>query len=114
MTQARILISIAAALAFAGPATAQASGFAFVNNAGGAMSALAIRRVGSDEWRELNVAAGAGAKVRARFDDPDCAFDLRGTVVGAGQVMWTGVNLCGVKSLTLNRDSAGRSWVDYE
>ncbi len=48
------------------------------------------------------------------FDDPDCAFDLRASVTGAGQTMWTGVNLCGVKRLTLNRDSAGRSWVDYE
>ncbi len=114
MTHARTLLSIAAALVLAAPATAQVSGFAFVNNAGGAMSALAIRRVGSDEWRVLNVAAGAGANVRAMFDDPDCAFDLRASVTGAGQTMWTGVNLCGVKRLTLNRDSAGRSWVDYE
>ncbi len=114
MTQARTLLSIAAALVLAAPASAQVSGFAFVNNSGGAMSALAIRRVGSDEWRELNVAAGAGAKARALFDDPDCAFDLRATVAAAGPTMWTGVNLCGVKSLTLNRDSAGRAWVDYE
>ena len=48
------------------------------------------------------------------FENPDCAFDLRATVAGAGQVVWSGVNLCDVKSVTLNRDAAGRDWVDYD
>jgi len=115
MTQARALLPIAAALALSSaPATAQVDGFTVVNNTRGAISGLSVRRVGSDEWLPLQVAPAAGARARARFADADCAFDLRATVAGAGAVMWTGVNLCGVKSLALNRDSAGRSWIDYE
>ena len=114
MTQARTLLWIAAALGLAMPVTAQVSGFALVNNSGGALSGLSIRRVGSDEWTPLKAAPAAGARASASFDNPDCAFDLRATIAGVGQTMWTGINLCGVKNLSLNRDSAGRSWVDYE
>lgn len=106
--------SIAALLALASPAAGEVNGFSIVNNAGGSMSGLALRRVGSSEWMPLTVAPAAGASVRAPFTNPDCAFDLRATVAGVGQVTWGGVNLCDVKSVTLNRDPAGRSWVDYD
>lgn len=108
------LASIIAAMALAPPALGAVHGFAIVNKAGGALSGVALRRVGSSEWTPLAVAASPGATVRAAFTNPDCAFDLRATVVGAGQVIWGGVNLCDVKSVTLNRDPAGRSWVDYD
>ena len=39
-----------------------------------------------------------------KFTDPDCAFDIRANVAGAGPVTWAGVNLCDVKSVTLKRD----------
>ena len=29
-------------------------------------------------------------------------------------VTWAGVNLCDVKSVTLNRDAAAGAWVDYD
>lgn len=109
----RALVSTAALLGLTMPAAAQVRGFAFVNKAGGVLTALSVRRVGSDEWVALKVEPAVGA-MRVDFDNPDCAFDLRATIAGAGQTMWTGVNLCGAKRLTLNRDSAGRSWVDYE
>jgi hypothetical protein len=48
------------------------------------------------------------------FSDPDCAFDIRATVSGTGQVTWAGVNLCAVKSVTLNRDGSAGAWVDYD
>ena len=100
--------------ALASPAEAGVDGFGIVNNSGAPMSGVALRRVGSSEWKPLAVAPAAGAKVRASFTDPDCAFDLRATVAGAGEVIWRGVNLCDVKSVTLNRDRAGRLWVDYD
>jgi len=49
-----------------------------------------------------------------KFSDPDCAFDIRATVAGAGSVTWAGVNLCGAKSVTLNRDGSAGAWVDYD
>lgn len=108
------LSSIAVALAMASPAMSEVNGFSIVNNSGGSMSGIALRRVGSTEWIPLAVAPAAGASVQAPFTNPDCAFDLRATVAGVGQVTWGGVNLCDVKSVTLNRDPSGRSWVDYD
>jgi hypothetical protein len=35
-------------------------------------------------------------------------------VPGAGPVTWTGVNLCGAKSVVLQRDAAAGAWVDYD
>ena len=48
------------------------------------------------------------------FTDPDCAFDIRANVIGAGPVTWVDVNLCAVKSVTLNRDGSAGAWVDYD
>ena len=48
------------------------------------------------------------------FSDPDCAFDIRANVAGAGPTTWTDVNLCAVKSVTLNRDGSAGAWVDYD
>ncbi len=109
-----ILASIAALLGVSSPAAAAANDFSIVNKSGGAISEVALRRVGGRDWTPLSVAASPGARVSARFTNPDCAFDLRATVAGVGQVTWGGVNLCDVKSVTLNRDPAGRSWVDYD
>lgn len=105
---------ILASLMSAAPAAAQVRGFAIVNQTGAALRDLAVRRVGGGEWQPLAVAAAPGAGARADFTHDDCAFDLRATVAGVGQVMWSGVNLCDVKRVTLNRDSSGRRWVDYD
>jgi hypothetical protein len=48
------------------------------------------------------------------FSDPDCAFDIRANVAGAGSVTWADVNLCAVKSVTLNHDGSAGAWVDYD
>lgn len=103
-----------ASLALAAPATAAVDGFAIVNQTGGALSNLALRRVGDRTWQPLAVAPAAGASARSDYKSNDCAYDLRATVAGAGQVVWNGVNLCDVKRVTLNRDSSGRHWVDYD
>lgn len=96
------------------PAHAGASSFSIVNAAGADISALAIRRVGSAQWKSLDTAAAAGKAAAIRFSDPDCAFELRATLANGATVTWTGVNLCDVKLVTLRRNAAGLAWVDYD
>jgi hypothetical protein len=98
----------------ASPAIAGASNFTLVNGTGGGISDLSIRRAGTNEWKPLGSAPGAGARGSVAFSDPDCAFDIRATVAGAGPVTWAGVNLCDVKSVSLQRDSSAGAWVDYD
>ena len=111
-----IPIIAAAAIGLLIPASASAgvAGFAIVNGVGKDISAMAIRRVGSGEWKPLGAAPAAGKSASAAFSDPDCAFDLRATLVGGGSVTWPGVNLCDVKLLTLRRNDAGLAWIDYD
>lgn len=106
----RKIALFAALLLAAGPALAAGAGnFTLVNGTGGSLGELSIRRVGTNDWKPL--AQGAGGSVQ--FSDPDCAFDIRATVGGA-PVTWGGINLCGVKSVTLKRDAAAGAWVDYD
>jgi hypothetical protein len=109
------LALLAALSAFASPALAAgASGFTLVNGTAGALSDLSIRRAGTQDWKQLGAAPSAGARRAISFSDPDCAFDIRATVPGTGPVTWAGVNLCAVKSVTLNRDGSAGAWVDYD
>ena len=98
----------------ASPAFAGASNFTLVNGTSGALAELSIRRAGTSDWKPLGAAPSAGARGAIQFSDPDCAFDIRATVPGAGPVTWAGVNLCAVKSVTLQRDAAAGAWVDYD
>ena len=98
----------AASLAFAG-----ASNFTLVNGTSGALGSLSIRRSGTNDWRPLGSAPAPGGHGAMTFSDPDCAFDIRATV-GGSPVVWSGVNLCGAKSVTLKRDAATGAWVDYD
>jgi hypothetical protein len=116
MLHSRFLIApaiLAAALCSA-PAAADTRGFVLVNSTGAAIDQLAIRRVGTQEWKNLAGAPGSGARASIDFADPDCAFDLRASVPGAGPVTWAGVNLCEVKSVVLKRDPQAGAWVDYD
>jgi len=109
------LACLALLLATAAPALAAgASGFNLVNGTGGALGDLSIRRAGTSDWKPLGTAPAAGAQGPIKFSDPDCAFDIRATVPGAGPVTWAGVNLCGAKSVTLKRDDSAGAWVDYD
>jgi hypothetical protein len=96
------------------PLVAGASSFTLVNGTGSPMSELSIRRAGTSDWKPLGTAPAAGARGPVQFSDPDCAFDIRATVAGAGPVTWAGVNLCDAKSVTLKRDSSAGAWVDYD
>lgn len=93
----------------ASPAFAGAGNFTLVNGTDGGLTGLSIRRAGTNDWKPL--AQGAGGAVQ--FSDPDCAFDIRATV-GGSPVTWTGINLCGAKSVILKRDAAAGAWVDYD
>jgi len=104
------LLATLASPVFAGGA----SNFTLVNGTGAALAELSIRRAGTQDWKPLGAAPSAGARSAMKFSDPDCAFDLRANVPGAGPVTWAGVNLCDVKSVTLNRDVSAGAWVDYD
>ncbi len=106
------LTAIAAGLASA-PAVAGVGNFTIVNGTGSPISGVAIRRAGTVGWRPLQAAPPPGARAFISFTDPDCAFDIRASVAGT-EVLWAGVNLCETKSLTLNRNAAGATWVDYD
>lgn len=107
------LVILAMLASSASPAFAGASGFTLVNGTGAALADLSIRRAGTQEWKPLGSAPAAGARSGVNFIDPDCAFDLRASVAGSA-VTWAGVNLCDVKSVTLNRDGSAGAWVDYD
>lgn len=111
-----IALTIAAWAAVAPmPAVAQgASGFSVVNATGLNMTGLTIRRYGTEGWRSLGTAPSPGGRGTINFKDPDCAFDIQATLQGVGPVVWSGVNLCEVKTVILNRNASGAIWVDYE
>ena len=108
------LILVAFALAAPAPAFAAATDFTLVNGTDVGLADVAIRRAGTTDWKALGAAPGAGARSPVQFKDPDCAFDIRASVPGSGQVTWVGVNLCDVKSVTLKRDGSVGPWVDYD
>jgi hypothetical protein len=109
------LLAVLAASAVPALAAPGASNFTLVNGTGVTLADLSIRRAGtSQEWKSLGTAPSAGARKPVAFSDPDCAFDIRATVPGTGPVTWAGVNLCAVKSVTLNRDGSAGAWVDYD
>jgi hypothetical protein len=111
-----IALTIAAWAAVASvPAAAQgASGFSVVNATGLNMTGLTIRRYGTEGWKNLGSAPSPGGRRAVDFKDPDCAFDIQATLQGVGTVVWSGVNLCEVKTVILNRNASGAIWVDYE
>ncbi|MEO7277666.1 MAG: hypothetical protein ABIW33_06555 [Sphingomicrobium sp.] len=106
------LIALPATPVFASGAGA----FVLVNGTSARLGQLLIRRAGTQEWKALGSAPGAGARSSMAFSDPDCAFDIQATVPGSGSapVTWAAINLCGAKSVTLQHDSAAGAWVDYD
>ena len=100
---------LAAAFSTPGP-------FALVNGTGTTMQSLSIRPAdGTSGWRALG---GGPLPTTARMAIPSqggqlCAFDLRASMSGT-DVTWPSVNLCDVRTVTLNRRSDGTLWVDYD
>jgi hypothetical protein len=113
MTASMKKIILATLLVASAPAFAGASNFTLVNGTAGGLGDLSIRRAGTNDWKALGNAPSPGGQGSISFSDPDCAFDIRATV-GGSPVVWTGVNLCGAKSVTLKRDAATGAWVDYD
>jgi hypothetical protein len=108
------IVLFAVLVSAAGPAFAGASNFMLVNGTGAALTELSIRRAGTQDFKSLGSAPAAGSRGSVSFSDPDCAFDIRANVSGVGPVTWAGVNLCEVKSVTLNRGASEGAWVDYD
>jgi hypothetical protein len=97
MTRLPRLLIVTALLVAPAPLVAGkgAAGLDLVNATGQTISNLYIRRTGTTS-------------------DPDCAFDPKVTLEDTTEAIWPGVNLCEVKSLTLNRNDKGVTWVDYD
>ena len=111
------LFALLAAVSLTGlpqPAFAGAANFVLVNGTGQPVSNVAIRRTTTNSWTPIPAAPASGARADVQFSDPDCAFDIRANLAGIGEVVWTGVNLCGTKAVILNRNGKGVLWVDYE
>ena len=96
------------------PAIAGAGNFTLVNATGLDIATLSIRRFGTDSWKGLAAAPPAGARSAIQFSDDDCAFDIQARLAGGATAVWSGVNLCDVKAVTLNRSATGAVWVDYD
>jgi hypothetical protein len=97
------------------PALAAGAGnFTLVNRTGSAITSLQIRRVGTTGWTPLGGTPADGGRTAVAFTNPDCAFDIRANLAGGGNATFTGVNLCDVTTVTLNRGPTGALWVDYD
>ena len=107
------LAALAASLSSA-PAIAGAGNFTVVNATGQDITALSIRRFPNGAWQALNAAPARGSSSSVAFQDADCAFDIRATLAGGVSAVWSGVNLCEAKAVTLNRTESGAVWVDYD
>ena len=115
LARMRKLVLAAALVACASPVFAGAKDFVLVNGTRVPLSQLSIRRAGTKDWAPLAaVSPAAGTRTPVKFSNRDCAFDIRASVPGEGPVTWASVNLCDVKSVTLNRDSSAGAWVDYD
>ena len=106
---AAVLLAVSPAPAFAG-----AGNFTIVNATGVDIDALAIRRFGTSSWQGLSAAPRAGARGPVQFSDDDCAFDIQARLAGGATAVWSGVNLCEAKAVTLNRSASGAVWVEYD
>lgn len=110
-----LLLVAALAVGSAGtPAFAGAGDFEIVNETGAGLSAVSIRRFGTDQWKDLTATPSPGSRAPVAFKDEDCAFDIRAKVAGKDEVVWSGINLCGAKAVRLNRNASGAAWVDYD
>lgn len=111
------IVAAAVVAAAPAPAAAQAASFTLVNNTDIAFTGIMARRYGTQQWMPLRVSPlpvasrGRGA---VEFSDQDCAFDLQATLPDGRHVLWSGVNLCDAKVVTLNRGANGVLWIDYD
>src|SRR5690349_10187148 len=105
---------LALSLTLASQAAAGPDGFTLINQSGTAITALSIRRTGTEAWQPVGNALSLGARSKVSFKDEDCAFDIKATLAGGGEAVWRGVNLCEVSNVTLQRNAAGATWVDYD
>ena len=104
----------AAMVAMPVPALADAGNFTLVNRTGSDIARMSIRRVGTSAWQPLGGNPANGSRTAVTFKDIDCAFDIRADLAGGDSATFTGVNLCDVTTVTLNRGKGGQLWVDYD
>jgi hypothetical protein len=114
MTRLALALSALALALPSAPAMAGAGNFTIINATGRDISTLQIRRFGTGDWKPLAAAPRAGARGTVDFDDADCAFDIQAKLADGATAVWSGVNLCEAKAVTLNRNESGEAWADYD
>jgi hypothetical protein len=107
-------LAVAALFAMPVPAFAEAGNFTLVNRTGANIVKMSIRRVGTNAWQPLGGTPANGSRTAVAFKNIDCAFDIRADLAAGGSATFTGVNLCDVTTVTLNRSPSGALWVDYD
>jgi hypothetical protein len=109
-----VLSLVLASVALPTPALADAGNFTLVNRTGANIVGLSIKRVGTSAWQKLGGNPANGSRTAVSFANPDCAFDIRADLSAGGSATFSGVNLCDVTTVTLNRGPSGDLWVDYD
>jgi hypothetical protein len=109
----RRFVFLTVSLALAAPASAGPGSITFINGTGAPLSNLQVRKTGK-AWQPLTSGLSPGARTTADLAGEDCAYDVRGNAGAVGAVQWDRLNLCEVRSVTLNRRADGTSWADYD
>lgn len=89
------------------------SSVALVNGMGSHLRSVEIRNTPGGSWNAGPLVTQDGARAAWKFDDSDCAYDIRVTTASGEIVMFKGINPCDARTLTLRRNS-GVGWVDYD
>ena len=86
-----------------------------VNQIGAPLSDLSVRVPGSGSWKSVAPGLSPGARTLVTVnDEASCAYDVRATLGGAGEVIWNALNFCETRSVSLNRQADGLAWADYD
>lgn len=84
-----------------------------VNGTGADIRSVEVRDSARGNWTGSAMRASDGARTNWSFDDERCAYDLKVTLLNGDTVVFSGVNPCDAKQLTLRRNGAN-AWVDYD
>ena len=94
--------------------SANAAEVTVVNGTGSPITAISVRSYGASDWQSIQGALSAGASRSISAPGETCAFDIRGKLTGGAEAVWSNVNFCETRSVTLNRRADGTAWADYD
>ena len=78
-----------------------------------ALARAETARAALDALARVGAAHGAGETMRLLDREYRARLNAYAQP-GGGTAVWSGVNLCEAKAVTLNRNESGAAWVDYD